>query len=83
MAMTAQTRLLSRRVHSRVETKTDARMSSPPMVGVPAFLRCVWGPSSRISWPYFLSCSHRMNGGYSSIVSSSAVVMAAAARKLM
>ncbi len=24
---------------------------SPPMVGVPAFLKCVCGPSARIGWP--------------------------------
>ena len=24
----------------------------PPIVGVPIFSMCVWGPSSRIRWPH-------------------------------
>src|SRR5690606_29740408 len=26
-------------------------MAMPPMVGVPAFTMCPWGPSSRMGWP--------------------------------
>ena len=33
------------------------RIISPPMVGVPAFLKCVCGPSARIGWP--LPCRTR------------------------
>jgi hypothetical protein len=57
-------------------------MSSPPIVGVPAL--CSWsGPMSRIIWPSLRAFRNRMKGGYSTMQSSSAVAIAAAARKLM
>jgi hypothetical protein len=49
--------------HNMVETSTASRMSAPPMVGVPAFLWCVCGPSARMTWPICLLCSRRMNQG--------------------
>src|SRR3712207_9322276 len=32
---------------------------TPPMVGVPVFTRCVWGPSSRTRFPILLAFSQR------------------------
>ena len=33
------------------DERYKVRISAPPMVGVPAFTRCVCGPSSRTGWP--------------------------------
>jgi hypothetical protein len=30
----------------------------PPIVGVPAFLKCAWGPSSRMICPVFRACNN-------------------------
>ena len=32
-------------------TAIETRISAPPIVGVPALIRCVCGPSSRTDWP--------------------------------
>ena len=40
---------LVRSAQSSVGINADAMISSPPIVGVPAFLRCVAGPSCRMT----------------------------------
>ena len=48
-ATAIQTYAFVRSAHSSVGMIADARMSSPPIVGVPAFARCDSGPSWRIT----------------------------------
>jgi hypothetical protein len=48
---TTHTRRLRRSPQSSVVTTIETRISAPPMVGVPAFVRCERGPSSRTAWP--------------------------------
>src|SRR3954451_9801192 len=38
-------------------------MISPPIVGVPALVRCSCGPSSRMCWPNSLTRRYSMNLG--------------------
>ena len=45
---TSQTNWLVRSASSKVASTSDERMSTPPMVGVPALVRCRSGPSGRI-----------------------------------
>ena len=40
-----------RSAHNSVGSSTEIAMSTPPMVGVPAFFWCACGPSSRMYWP--------------------------------
>ena len=44
----SQTYALFQSAHNTVETVSDARIISPPMVGVPCFFKWVSGPSERI-----------------------------------
>ena len=44
---TIHTYVLSRRAHRSVGRRQAVRMMRPPIVGVPAFFRCVAGPSAR------------------------------------
>ena len=37
-------------------------ITTPPMVGVPCFTRCVWGPSARTCWPMPSLRMSLMNG---------------------
>ena len=54
------------------------------MVGVPRLARWLCGPSARIGWPLpWRTRSQEMNHGPSSSPISSAVALAAPARKLM
>ena len=60
------------------------RIISPPMVGVPAFLKWVCGPSARIGWP--LPCrirSELMIVGPNRKTSSAEVISAPPVRKVM
>ena len=50
-ASTTHTYLLRRSAHSSTDASTVSRISAPPMVGVPALVKCVCGPSVRIGWP--------------------------------
>ena len=71
-------------IHSSIETDSEVRIISPPMVGVPRLARWVCGPSSRIGWP--LPCrtlSQPMNFGPISRPMNKAVAVAAPARKVM
>ena len=51
-------------------------MSAPPIVGVPFFVACPAGPSSRISSPSWRSRARRMNQGATMKVISSDVSVA-------
>ena len=58
-------------------------MSRPPIVGVPAFTWCAFGPSSRMFCPTESRRSARTKAGPSSSDSSIAVSTAPAERKVM
>ncbi len=79
----SQTNGLVRLAHSRVGTSTANRISSPPMVGVPALTWWRSGPTSRMLWPMERRCSCLMNHGASSRQSRKAVSTAPAVRKVM
>ncbi len=64
-------------------TVTARRMISPPMVGVPAFFRCVCGPSSRICWVMLICRSHAIMAGAARNVTISAVSAASDVRKVI
>ena len=53
------------------------------MVGVPALARCDCGPSWRITWPIWNARSLRISHGPNTRLMSSAVMLAAAVRKVM
>jgi hypothetical protein len=72
-----------RSAHSSEGTSAAARMSRPPMVGVPALARCDWGPSWRITCPIWKSRSLRMSHGPSTRLMTSAVRLAAAVLNVM
>ena len=79
----AQRMRLERSIQSSIETVSEVRIISPPIVGVPRLARWLCGPSSRIGWP--LPCRTRsqpMNFGPMIRPISSAVAVAAPARKL-
>ena len=61
---------------STVDPISASKISEPPMVGVPALLKCDSGPSGRTTWPICLDCRARMNQGYKLNVSSIAVIVA-------
>ncbi len=60
----------------------DTRISAPPIVGVPAFTRCVCGPSSRTDWPIFIRVSQTMTFGPTMNEMKSAVMQASTARSV-
>ncbi|OPZ63468.1 MAG: hypothetical protein BWY84_00950 [Candidatus Aerophobetes bacterium ADurb.Bin490] len=45
---------LSNLPHRSIETTTENRIIMPPIVGVPCFSRCFFGPSSLTTWPIFI-----------------------------
>ncbi len=49
--ITTHTKGLDRSAHSRVGNRMAMQISTPPIVGVPAFFWCAFGPSSRMYWP--------------------------------
>ena len=59
------------------------RISAPPMVGVPALVRCDLGPSSRTAWPIFLAASQRMTAGPAISEIASAVSAASTVRSVI
>ncbi len=61
----------------------EIRISAPPMVGVPALVRCDLGPSSRTAWPIFLAASQRMTPGPAISEIASAVRAASTVRSVM
>jgi uncharacterized lipoprotein YajG len=59
------------RVAAHSTPKAQAAMKmTPPIVGVFSLPICQVGPSSRIFWPNFSSCSRRMTGFASSMLSA-------------
>ena len=67
-----------------VATPTPSRIISPPMVGVPALLRCDFGPSERIGWPLpWRRRSWLISAGPNRNTTSSAVMMAPPVRNVM
>ena len=79
---TIQTNRLRRSAHSSVLTRMASRISVPPMVGVPAFCRWLWGPSSRTVWPIWRWVSRRIRAGPSSSEIASAVSAPRMARRV-
>ena len=75
--------MLVRSAQSSVGITAAARISSPPIVGVPAFVRCVAGPSWRITWPIWKSRNVRISRGPAKKLIASAVRLAAAVRNVM
>src|SRR4051812_37168862 len=53
----------SRSERTRNGTQIEAKTISPPIVGVPAFVWCSCGPSSRMCWPNSRTRSNSMNLG--------------------
>src|SRR3546814_9071887 len=64
---------LRRSPHSSTEASTVTRISAPPMVGVPALEKCVFGPSLRIGWPPLYWARRRITAGPHHSDSASAV----------
>ena len=82
-ASTAQTKRLPRSDHSSVAISIEISTSAPPMVGVPALVRCDFGPSSRTDWPILEAVSLRITSGPVSNDIASAVRQASTARNVM
>jgi hypothetical protein len=59
--------------HRIIEEVTAMMMMIPPMVGVPAFDRCVFGPSSLICWVILIFFSHCIMRGATTSVTTRAV----------
>ncbi len=74
---------MCRSPQSKVVMATEARISAPPMVGVPALTRWVCGPSLRTDWPIFIAVSLRIIHGPSMNEMISAVIAASTARNVM
>ena len=61
----------------------DTRISAPPMVGVPALIRCDCGPSSRTDCPMLYCVSFLIIPGPTRNEITSAVIVASTARSVM
>ena len=77
---TTQTKRFDRSAHSSVLAKIAMRISIPPMVGVPALEKWLFGPSSRTTWPTLPNRSFSIIHGPISIASASPVITAKMAR---
>ena len=53
-------------------TRIASRKPMPPIVGVPAFFRCAWGPSSRICCPNLSLCRNGMSAAVATALIASA-----------
>ena len=80
---TAQTNRFLKSAHSSVVIAIETKISAPPMVGVPALIRCVGGPSSRTAWPILYKASLRIIPGPTTNEMTSAVIVASTARSVM
>src|SRR4028118_1154427 len=64
----------------RATTRSAARrpisITTPPIVGVPALIRCVSGPSSRTNCPNLRVCKNSMNVDPSATVTRNAIAAA-------
>ena len=61
--ITSQMQPTVRFAQRSVEMVTAKMIRMPPIVGVPFFAWCEPGPSSRIVWPIWSSCSFRISQG--------------------
>jgi hypothetical protein len=68
--------------HRSVAETTARRIRTPPMVGVPAFFRWLWGPSSLTTCRARMSESFRMMSGPRIMATTRAVRNAPAVRKV-
>src|SRR5258708_4649555 len=68
---------------SNVGTAVERTISTPPIVGVPAFFLCSCGPSSRINWPICNSRSRRISDGPKASPRNMAVRLAYTVRTVM
>ena len=80
---TTHTRRFDRSPQNSVVRLIDTRISAPPMVGVPALVRCERGPSSRTAWPILYAVSLRITYGPRISDTASAVRQASTARSVM
>ncbi len=78
-----QTKGLAGSDHRTVGNRTAMAISTPPIVGVPDFFWCDWGPSSRMYWPIWNSRSFWMTYGPINRAINSAVPEAKAVRNVM
>ncbi len=81
-ASTVHTRRLDSSAQSSVLTSVVTRISVPPMVGVPALGRCVFGPSSRTTWPIWYCDRRAIIAGPTMSESPSPEAVARMARKV-
>ncbi len=79
---TSQTKTLLRSAHSSVGTTMEMAISTPPMVGVPAFFWWALGPSSRMYWPIWNSRRRRITAGPTISPVAKAVRLANAVRNV-
>jgi hypothetical protein len=82
-AVVARTNGFLRSAQRTVGSRSERRISAPPMVGVPALILCVSGPVARTTCPICFRRSSRMNHGASTNVRSMAVIVAMIVRKGM
>ena len=80
---TTHTKRLVRSPQSSVVMTTETRISAPPIVGVPAFVRCDCGPSTRTDCPILYAVSLRIMIGPTTNESTRAVRHASTARSVM
>jgi hypothetical protein len=78
----SQTKWLVSCAHRSVAETTARRIRTPPMVGVPAFFRWLWGPSSLTTCRARISESFRMMGAPRIMDTTRAVRNAPAVRKV-
>ena len=64
------------RATTRSAPRRPVSITIPPIVGVPALIRCVWGPSSRTNCPNFRDCKNSMNFEPSKTVTRNATAAA-------
>ena len=81
-SITTHTKRFAQSNHSSVARPTPIRISTPPIVGVPALARCAFTPYSRIGWPNFRSVSRLITHGPNASPMSSAVTAAITARNV-
>lgn len=79
----SNTNAFFRSAQSSVGTAVASTISTPPIVGVPAFAWCACGPALRMNCPICSSRSLRITHGPSTIARNSAVRLAYAVRTVM
>ena len=59
------------------------RIIRPPMVGVPCFFKCAWGPSVRTCWPNFSRCRKGITTGHRMALTANAIIIASIVSLIM